>query len=200
MSYTNPFNATIMPGSTQAKLIDDFSRQMYAALIERLNDKFVVDATADPWVLLATVSGAKANKLLAIPFNHFTTLGGGSTVIALTGVTSNGAANALLAGFSLPVGVTITLATIYLTCTSQVNLELYKITGSAPFTKVSIAAWSQAASGQIASNNGTPLIEVTDGTAAYFLSVDLVSSSSSEFVTVYGARITYTTPSHLNTI
>jgi hypothetical protein len=45
--YVYPFNAALIPGTTQAKLIDTFRK---LCLIERFNDKIVADATADPWV------------------------------------------------------------------------------------------------------------------------------------------------------
>lgn len=200
MTYTNPFNPTIMPGSTQAKLIDDFSRQMYAALIERFNDKFMVDATADPWVLKTSITGQKISKFLALPFNHFTTLGGGSTAITLDHVTTSGDANALVCGFSLPPGVTIREAAVYISPTATVNLELYQVSASPPFTKISIAAWQDSVGGQHVSSNNVALNHLVPEFATYYVSVDMASSSSGVAVTVYGGFIKYDTPSHLNTI
>lgn len=200
MSYAFAFNASQISGNTQAKLIDDTFRNMHSALIERLNDKLVVDATADPWVLLNSVSGAKDEKFLALPFNHFTTLGGGSTSIFLDRVVTTGDANALVCGFSLPPGVTIKEAAVYISPTGTVNMELYKIPSSPPFTKVSVAAWSDAVAGQHVSVNGSTLADVVANFVTYYISVDLASSSSGLAVAVYGGYVKYSTPSHLNTL
>lgn len=199
MAYSNPFNATLIPGNTQAKLIDDTFRSMHAALIERLNDKIVVSATADPWVLKPEVSGAKNNKVLRVPFINFITLGGGAVTINLDNISANGASNALVAGVSLPVGVTVTLVAVNILCSSIANLEFYKVTGAAPFTKVSIAAWTQNPVGQVVSVSSI-LTEVTDDFATYYISADLASSDPGQIISIYGARIIYNTPSHLNTI
>ena len=200
MAYTFPFNAAQIPGSTQAKLIDDTFRSMHSALIERLNDKIVVSAIADPWVLKPEVSGAKNNKVLRIPFINFVPLGGGTNIININNVSCDGPANALVAGFSLPVGVTITGVIVNILNTGSANLELYKVSGASPFAKSSIAAWSQAPAGLIASSNNTTLTEVTDDFATYCISADLASSAGGQLMSIYGARVIYNTPSHLNTI
>lgn len=200
MAYQFQFNAAQISGNTQAKLIDDTFRNMHSALIERLNDKLIVDATADPWVLLDSVSGRKTSKFLSLPFNHFVTLGGGSTSIFEDRVVTSGDANALLCGFQLPPGVTIKEAAVYVNPSGIVNFELYKVTSSIPFTKVSIAAWQATVAGQQVSSNNVALNEVVPNFVTYYVSVDLASTSSGVAVAVYGGYIKYDTPSHLNTI
>lgn|SRR5574338_388479 len=199
MAYTNPFNATLISGGTQAKQIDDTFRAMHGALIERLNDKLIVDATADPWVLLDAVSGKKNSKFLTIPFNHFLTKGGGSTIIELDHVQTSADAGAIIAGFSLPVGVKVTKAEVYVNATSSVNVEFYKVTGAAPFVKTSVAAWQVTTPGQQVSGSVT-LDETTDGLATYYISLDMVPTDSINQMLIYGGRITYNAPTHLNTI
>lgn len=199
MTYTIPFNASQISGNTQAKLIDDTFRNMHTALIERLNDKFVVDATADPWVLKNTITGLKTSKFLSLPFNQFLTLGGGSTSIFLDRVVTSGDANALLCSFQLPPGVTIREAAVFLSPSGVTNLELYKLAGAIPFSKISLAAW-QATTGGIQVSSSGALNELVGEFETYFISVDLASSSSGLAVAVYGGYIKYDTPSHLNTI
>src|SRR5687768_15630398 len=110
MAYVYPFNATLISGSTQAKDIDLAFRNMHSALIERFNDKLVVDATADPWVLKNSITGFRVNKHIQIPFTSFLTFGGGALELLETGALVQGNNNALVAPVILPVGVTVTSA------------------------------------------------------------------------------------------
>lgn len=200
MGYADEFNATQISGSTQAKLIDDDLRKIRRSLIQRFNDQLFEDFTADPLVPLPKISGKKDSKKLVIPFINFITLGGGNTVIGLNYIQSQGAANPLLAGIVLPNGVTIKEAAVYIEASGTCNIELYKITGASPFTKVPIAAWQLTTSGQQVSVNGAALNEVTDGAASYYISVDMVAGDVLSYVRVYGGYVKYNTPSHLNTL
>ena len=198
MTYVDPFNATLISGNTQAKLIDDTFRSMHRALIERLNDKLVVDATADPWVLKDSLVGRKVGKTAMVPFIDFHSLGGGNTTISLDRITCLATANALVAPVIVPNGVTITRCEIAIETTVPLAWSFYKVTIIPPFTRIIIAADTHSVLGQ--GNIGSAILsELTDQVSGYCISLDTLGSSVGVF-SVYGARVTYDTPSHLNTI
>lgn len=70
MSYTNVWSDTIPPGSTAAKLIDDFMRQVRLDIHERMNT-LVGDWTADPIKLLPANGGAVTGKNIFIHHSAF---------------------------------------------------------------------------------------------------------------------------------
>lgn len=200
MAYQYPFNATLISGSTQAKDIDLAFRNMHSALIERLNDKLVVDATADPWVLKTSLTGQKTSKKLLIPFTAFLTFGGGELDLVETGAIARADNNALVAPVILPQGVTITQVNIFTAIAGGgVRWLLYKIGAVSPFAKTDVAADSTATQGAQVLTSAA-LSEVTTGNEMYFLLVDSTTSNIGHFHILYGASVVYDAPAHTNTL
>lgn len=200
MAYQYPFNATLISGSTQAKDIDLAFRNMHSALIERLEDKFVISATADPWVLKSTLSGSRVNKQILVPFTAFLTFGGGQLTLEEQGALVRADNNALVAPVILPQGVTVTSVNFFVGIAGGgVTWKFYKIASDPPFTKTEIAAGSTSTQGaQVLSS--AALSEVPSGNETYYLFIDSTTTQQTHFFVLYGARVTYTTPSHLNTL
>lgn len=203
MAYTDTWvNLENIAGATPANQIDDKFRARGLGIKERMNEIFV-DWEADPVVLKDSVLGKVTGKTLVIPhtlFRERSSVGAFNATLDGSGMGAFGDTGVLQASIVLPPGTTLKLVEILInTIADSINWEVFSYTfGAALPTKTLIESATDPTAGVHFITTGV-LSEVIDAQHTYHISVDSTSSSTPPKFVVYGARITYDTPSSQQT-
>lgn len=180
---------------------------MKGDLEERLEDKFITDVVADPWVVKPEILGNVVGKILVIHHSAFFFKGAdGSTDVsirtpanrAFTQVGIQAAPYTAWASVPIPQGVTITRIEVGVQAPGGAQLftaTLYRETFAAPpvVTAVGAIAISADSTGNVGGTNITHAVVAGNW---YFFEVDMVVAGAK----LYGARVIYTTPDCRNTL
>jgi hypothetical protein len=193
MPYTRVWSIATPLGTAQAKDIDLIFRQLKEDLEERLEGVLVVDMTADPLVLKDDIIGKYTGKELLIPGvtfregtintgGHTTSTGSGASVISLLPIAPGNTIKKIEFLVELMGGASITAQLMSQSFTAAVSLaamleELVSITGGKHIMTLNMSQTLAAGS-------------------MYFLRVFGTGAT----VRVYGARITYDSPSNEATV
>lgn len=204
MSYTNTWAALrdISGSTTPANQIDDKFRDRMNGLQERLETELIQDCEADPWVVQDALKGKVTGKVLVIPHSAFIELASVGDLTLAFGSNSMGWVNGdgvMQAAVMLPPGVTVTLVEFLINNGSGTfNWRFFKHAFStSSHTETNIATGTSATTGDQIVSSGV-LAEVIDGGQIYQISCHNTGVTPS--VAVFGARITYNTPSSQQTI
>lgn len=208
MPFSDAWNDTDPPGSELAKNIDDHIRKLRLQIDERMEAMLVEDWAADPLAYLDAVSGKKTGKQILIPFGAF--------LYGTTGSTSKGVemhtsyvetyvdTGPMIAPVILPPGVTVTLVELMAdkgdttSVSWQFSYRLFSAGGSTDDENVIDAGTTFSTAGIQIKATGA-LTEVIAANTLYWIRVSATGSSGQAY-DLFGARITYDTPAHLNTI
>jgi hypothetical protein len=208
--YLKPFDASQIPGTTQANLIDNTFRDMHSAIIERLDDTIFEDTTDDPLVLKLEVSGQRVStgtlnsKRLALPHTSWLYTAGDNVSLTSQYILADGAANALYCPVILPPGVTVLEVAIYCKVigTSAVGtFQFYYIDSSSTaftVTAVPSGTWNTTLIGSNAIVYCNPNNVIADF-YNYAIAAEVTPSNNLHFIYIFGGYIIYDCPSHLYT-
>jgi len=207
MAHTNAWNTTDPPGSEQAKNIDDHIRKVRLDVGERLSD-IVTDIMADPLVLKPQYSGAVDGKQIVIPFSSFNSSIIGKEVTYGHGcLTAFSDSHVVLAPIILPPGTTIKKVELLCDAGDTAGLTWYLYSrnfgggGSRPSSQSShttLVTTSVSGVGvQISATSD--LTFVVDAATMYYIAVDGLGPNGLSY-DIFGARVTYNTPSAQKTI
>lgn len=203
MPFTRPFSVSNIPGTTLAKQIDEEFRASKLELLERFNATLFVDFAADPLVLKDSLAGKVVGKQLLIPHNDFKERIGGpkrpeinelfTAIFEDTGT--------MQASVVLPPGVTITKVE-FLVDRGQIDIihwALDRLDFDLTPSKTAISLGDFSTAGVQIIDSGA-IAHVVQNNSYYQLTLETTSSANVDSFLLYAARITYDTPSHLNTI
>lgn len=203
MPFTRPFSVSNIPGTTLAKQIDEEFRASKLELLERFNATLFTDFTLDPLVLKDEIIGKKTSKVLLIPHNDFKERIGGpkrpeinelfTAIFEDTGT--------MQASVVLPPGVTITKLEL-LVDRAQID-TIHWALDSLDFdltpSKAAVVTGNYSTAGLGIIDSGA-IAHVVQPDKYYQITLETTSASNIDSFLFYAARVTYDTPSHLNTI
>lgn len=198
MPYVIPWTTLTVDGSTtDANDIDEKLTNISQALQERLESVLIEDVQADPWVLKPTVGGAVTGKKLIIPHTLFKERTGGATDPTVNDINTSvlGTAQVMQAPVFVPPGCTITLVEFLVgnMGTGAILWEFFRNAFSISSTKVLLDSGSSATGGVHIISKAVSVLVGAD--QLYHVSLDTSLNSSGAILLIYGARITYDTPS-----
>jgi hypothetical protein len=202
MAYTRAWSDSNIPGSTQANQIDEEFRASKVDIHERMNE-LVVDWTADPVVPLAALKGALLNKILVIPHTSFWATTQTGLVLTTQYISVQFVTGPLLAGFTLPVNVTLKQLDILcdLRAAVPVDYTIYKTAYTNP-PDLSILDSGQIITVglQVFQSGVISPTEIVSGNEIYYISFDQGGTGAVESFRLYGVRAIYDCPDSTATI
>jgi hypothetical protein len=202
MPHTNAWNVTDPPGTEQAKNIDDHIRRLRVDLGDRLAD-LVVDVMADPLKLKADAQDPVVDKQLIIPFSDFMVTTNGKEAEFHDGYclayTDTGL---LMCPVQVPVGCTITKVEVLVDVADADSINWsfdsrsFAAGGGRPASQtaqVILANGNVAGAGVKIGASGV-LAVLVSAAQMYYIAIDGVGANGNSY-DLYGARVTYTSPS-----
>jgi hypothetical protein len=203
MAHTNAWNVTDPPGTEQAKNIDNHIRKLRVDIGDRLAD-LVVDVMADPLKLKADAQDPVVDKKLLIPFTSFIARSDEKEYVLEPGRTYAFVdTGPLMATVGVPVGCTITKIELMgdVGDATQIIWNFYARSFAAGGTRpASVTAMVSLANGTINGPSAVKLSDsgviavLVDAAQMYYLHVECTGPIGNSF-DLYGARVTYTSPS-----
>lgn len=211
--YVKDFDASQIPGSTQAKLIDDTFRNMHSALIERLDDTLFDDTTTDPLVLKPEISGRRIigekynSKRLPLPHSGIINAGGGSVTITTQYISASGDNGPLILPVTLPPGVTVLEVALYAQVVNisggpgTATFQFYYIDSSTlAFSVAPLITWTTTSTANaVVPGYPTGTITIADF-YNYAIAIEVTPSDAFHHIKIYGGYLIYDTESHLYTL
>lgn len=210
MSYTRNFDVTAPPGSELAKNIDNQIRNFRTDVKERLDTILrTVESPAtgekidqDPLQLLKEITGEVTSKKMNIAFGAFAASSIGKEyyydddkLIAFTDT------DVLVAPLILPIGVIVTKVEL-LADKSSAGTITWKVKWR-PFgagtTQTAETVVHTAVGLSVSFTTINPLINGVNENNTYWMAIEGTGTAGNAFY-IYGARVTYDTPSSKNTL
>ena len=216
MPFTNLWSKVIPAGGTQAKLIDDHARQLRLDLEERFqilfepsvvgdpDDPQPISFARDPLVLANAIIGKKLDKKLVIPFASFVKQTLGKEVIydiyKLYAFTDSAP---LIASIILPPGVTLKRVEMFWDRVDAgsvtVNVRKRAFLAGQPQNDSQIIATKNNNVDGVRVDATPDFVEVISDAGLYYIEIEAAGTAGNSFH-LYGARLTYDSPTSLNTI
>jgi len=192
MAYTNAWNVTDPPGSTQAAQIDDHIRKLRLDIDERMDDLTEDWSAVQPVKLKDVLAGVKTDVRLVIPSSSFVANDTDNVAWGSDGILSTVTIRASIIG--IPIGATITLAEIIMSASQGAGLEWYlkrRAFEANPAEATNIATVIHGAGTLVISTSEELDHVVADNDILY---IEVEDPTGFNTVRVLAARITYDTP------
>lgn len=209
MVYTRAWDSASPLGTAAASSIDDIFRNLKVDLEERLEDKFIADVAADPWVVKPEILGLAFNKNMAIHHSGFTAQyeNGLYTTVRNTqylnpfDVSGLGPATATYwAPLRLPYGVTLNQVNFLLDRQGQaITIEVgYVSATTGAFT--SLGTLTNNTTAGVATFSLLAIAHVVLPSNFYIIRAALNYPNSGNGARLYGAYAVYDTPNCTKTL